>query len=136
MLAIPALLKGLSDALGAWTVSGPARHAVQAAFNDIAWQHAMRVQLEADSARLAALLDAQRLSSHRTPLFAWAADARAHALHHALAQRGVWTRFFPQPASVRFGLPASEAEWTRLEHALIDSVRESDAMPDPLPVHR
>ena len=129
VLATPTLLAGLRDALGAWTVSGPARHAVSAAFGDIEWQRDMRTQLEAQSARLAALLGAQGLSLHRTPLFAWTCDARAQALHHALARRGIWTRFFAEPASVRFGLPGADAEWARLEHALAVSMREIAATP-------
>jgi len=124
VLAAPALLAGLRDALGAWTVSGPARHAVSAAFGDREWQRAMRTRLEAEGLRLAALLGAQGLSPHHTPLFAWTCDARAETLHHALARRGVWTRFFAQPASVRFGLPGSDAEWTRLDHALAEAMRE------------
>ena len=126
VLAVPALLAPLREALGAWTVSGPARHAVTAAFNDTEWQRAMRARLDKDSARLAALLDAHRLPFSRTPLFAWTPDARAAALHHALAQRGIWTRFFPAPASVRFGLPATDAQWSRLEQGLTDSMHAVD----------
>ncbi|MGF6778953.1 threonine-phosphate decarboxylase CobD [Paraburkholderia sp. GAS334] len=134
VLAAPALLAPLREALGAWTVSGPARHAVTAAFSDAKWQRAMKAQLDTDSARLAALLDVHRLPLHRTPLFAWTPDARAEALHHALAQRGIWTRFFPTPASVRFGLPASDAQWLRLEQALKDSMREiENASPSSVP---
>jgi cobalamin biosynthesis protein CobC len=124
VLTVPCLLAPLRDALGAWTVSGPARYAVRAAFGDVEWQRNMRIQLDADSARLAALLGAHGLTLNRTPLFAWTHDARAKTLHHALAKRGVWTRFFAEPASVRFGLPASDAEWARLERALADSIRE------------
>ncbi len=127
VLGAPAVLAALREALGAWTVSGPARHAVGAAFDDIAWQQQMRARLVAQRERLATLLRAQRFTVHATPLFAWTADSRAQALHRALAQRGIWTRFFAQPASVRIGLPASDDDWARFEHALIESVREIDA---------
>jgi cobalamin biosynthesis protein CobC len=126
VLAEPALLDKLRDGLGAWTVSGPARHAVMAAFADRDWQNAMRSRLADDSARLADLLRAQRFIVHATPLFAWTADARARALHEALARRGIWTRYFAAPSSVRFGLPASEDEWTRLAVALRECVAEID----------
>lgn len=126
VLAAPALLDALRATLGAWTVNGPARHAVAAALADTAWQCEMRARLAEDGARLAALLHAQGLSVHATPLFAWSADTRAHALHRALAQRGIWTRYFAQQASVRVGLPATEDGWTRLELALAQSVREID----------
>jgi len=127
VLAAPALLEPLRETLGAWTVSGPARHAVSAAFADTAWQRDMHTRLAAEGERLATLLRAQRFDVQSTPLFAWTADARAQALHRALAQRGIWTRFFSQQRSVRVGLPASGNEWMRLEHALAESVREIDA---------
>jgi cobalamin biosynthesis protein CobC len=127
VLAAPALLEPLRETLGAWTVSGPARHAVSAALADPAWQRDMRERLAKAGERLATLLRAQRFDVQSTPLFAWTADTRAQALHRALAQRGIWTRFFPQQESVRVGLPALEDEWTRLAHALAESVREIDA---------
>jgi cobalamin biosynthetic protein CobC len=127
VLGEPAVLARLRDALGAWTVSGPARHAVTAALGDSEWQRQMRVRLVEESARLGAMLHAQRCVCHATPLFAWTADARAQALHAALAERGIWTRFFAQPASVRFGLPASDDDWARFERALTESVRAIDA---------
>ena len=126
VLGAPALLERLRHALGAWTVSGPARHAVKAAFADAAWQRQMRTRLDADSARLVELLRAQRFDTRSTPLFAWTCDARAAALHEALARRGVWTRLFTPSGSVRFGLPADEADWTRLNESLHDAVQQID----------
>ncbi|MFP3557093.1 threonine-phosphate decarboxylase CobD [Paraburkholderia sp. SIMBA_049] len=118
VLACPLLLESLDQTLGAWTVSGPARHAVSAAFADTTWQHDMRAKLAEESARLVALLSAHGFIVHSTPLFAWIADTRAVQLHDALAKQGIWTRFFADPASVRFGLPATENEWARLETCL------------------
>ncbi|MFL9907743.1 threonine-phosphate decarboxylase CobD [Paraburkholderia sp. RL17-337-BIB-A] len=123
VLGAPALLDTLGRTLGAWTVSGPARHAVKAAFEDTAWQQRMRTRLDAESARLVSLLHAQGLAARSTPLFAWTDDARAAAVHEALARRGVWTRLFAASGSVRFGLPASEAEWARFEEGLREAVR-------------
>ncbi|WP_407947524.1 threonine-phosphate decarboxylase CobD [Paraburkholderia polaris] len=123
VLGAPALLDALRRTLGAWTVSGPARHAVKAAFEDELWQQRMRTRLDAESARLVSLLHAQGLPTHSTPLFAWTDDARAAALHEALARRGVWTRLFTASGSVRFGLPASDTEWTRFEESLREAVR-------------
>ncbi|MGF6768944.1 cobalamin biosynthetic protein CobC [Paraburkholderia sp. GAS199] len=118
VLAAPSLLDSLRQMLGAWTVSGPARHAVKAALDDTAWQADMRLRLDSDSARLVGLLNAHGLVTHSTPLFAWTRDARAPALHDALARHAIWTRLFAASGSVRFGLPASEAEWTRFETSL------------------
>ncbi|MGF6242452.1 cobalamin biosynthetic protein CobC [Paraburkholderia sp. GAS38] len=127
VLSDPVLLGRLREILGAWTVSGPARHAVSAAFTDLTWQNQMRAQLAAQSARLTGLLQAQRFSPHSTPLFAWTDDPRAAALHRELALRGIWTRLFPASASVRFGLPGSRDEWLRFEQALSESVHVIEA---------
>ncbi|WP_322103519.1 threonine-phosphate decarboxylase CobD [Paraburkholderia sp. J41] len=130
-LAAPALLDALRAHLGAWTVSGPARHAVAHAFADTGWQTAMRARLATESARLDALLRAHGFAPHTTPLFAWIADARAQALQDALARRAIWTRCFDPsaesggtPASLRLGLPASAEEWQRFEHALTHAVQD------------
>lgn len=130
VLGDPLLLDRLRDVLGAWTVSGPARHAVSAAFEDSAWQGEMRAQLIAASTRLTGLLRAQGFTPRSTPLFAWTDDERAASLHHELALRGVWTRLFAVPASgrsVRFGLPGAEPEWLRFEQALSESVSALEA---------
>ncbi|NML30930.1 threonine-phosphate decarboxylase CobD [Paraburkholderia antibiotica] len=131
VLAAPALLATLRDTLGAWTVSGPARHAVSAAFADIEWQTQMRARLADESARLVGLLHAHGFATRGTPLFAWTDDTRAAALHQALARRGVWTRLFAASSiapmgSVRFGLPGNEAEWIRFEQQLREAVGEID----------
>ncbi|BBA43023.1 MULTISPECIES: threonine-phosphate decarboxylase CobD [Burkholderia] len=118
VLACPDQIVALRDMLGAWTVGGPARHAVAAAFADRAWQAAARERLAADGERLAALLRAHGFAVRATPLFSWTDDPRAAALHAALAACGVWTRHFPIPSSVRIGLPGSEVEWQRLGDAL------------------
>ncbi|RIV60440.1 threonine-phosphate decarboxylase, partial [Burkholderia pseudomallei] len=97
-------------------------HAVLAAFADAAWQHAMRERLAHDGARLAALLRAHGFVTHATPLFSWSADPRAHALHDALAARGIWTRYFAHAPSVRIGLPAGDDDWRRLERTLAECV--------------
>ncbi|MGU7771117.1 threonine-phosphate decarboxylase CobD [Burkholderia sp. MR1-5-21] len=122
VLAHPERIAALRDTLGAWTVSGPARHAVTAAFADRAWQTAARERLAADGERLAALLRGHGYVVHATPLFSWTADPRAEALHAALARHGIWTRHFAQPSSVRVGLPGNEAEWQRLADALAECV--------------
>ncbi len=52
---------------------------------------------------------------------------RRGALHQALATRGVWTRLFASSGSVRFGLPATEAEWARLHESLRAAIDMIDA---------
>ncbi|MBN3814590.1 threonine-phosphate decarboxylase, partial [Paraburkholderia sp. Ac-20347] len=59
--------------------------------------------------------------------FAWIDDARAAQLQDALARHAVWTRRFDAPASLRFGLPASEEEWQRFEIALSQAMATLEA---------
>ncbi|WP_244814087.1 threonine-phosphate decarboxylase CobD [Caballeronia sp. Lep1P3] len=127
VLAAPALLDALRDALGAWTVGGPARHAVMAAFADRAWQAETRERLQRDGARLAALLSAHGFDVRATPLFAWTPTPHAPSLQHELATRGIWTRLFDRPGmmpSLRFGLPGTEGDWLRLERAMDEIARQ------------
>jgi adenosylcobyric acid synthase len=117
--AQPAVLEPLRQRLGPWTLPGPTRFALRQAFADRAWQDAARARLQHASARLAEVLTRHDLAPTAcSAFFQWRLDARAQALHEALAQRGILTRLFEQPASLRFGLPADEAELARLDAAL------------------
>jgi cobalamin biosynthetic protein CobC len=127
VLAAPAMLAALSQRLGHWTVSGPARALARTALADTAWQDATRARLQTSSTRLAALLRDHGLAPVMQPLFAWLPHADAPALHDRLARAGVWTRLFDAPTvaddvaipSLRLGLPPdSEAAWRHLADAL------------------
>ena len=119
--AWPELLQDLTETLGPWTLSGPARLIARAALLDERWQVLTRARLSIDAARLATLLERAGLQpSGGTALFQWVKTGRAEGLHESLARQGVLTRYFPSPESLRFGLPADEAEWIRLGAALAD----------------
>jgi len=126
VLAAEPLRGALRETLGAWTVSGPARHAVQAALSDSSWQAETRAALARDSARLAALIRNQGFDPRSTPLFVWFETQNAAALQHALATRGIWTRLFEHGVvpSLRIGLTGSEAEWLRFAGAFEGAVGE------------
>jgi len=129
-LCPPDLGQRLAHALGAWTVSGPARFAARAALRDTAWQSATRERLQRDGERLLTLLHAYDWPARGTPLFAWTPHPAASAWHTQLAVRGIWTRFFGDHhvpletggtrllPSLRLGLPAHESDWQRLRDAL------------------
>lgn len=112
------LLTRIQNMLGPWSVSGPARFVAQAALLDREWQLATSVRLQQDSARLAQLLQSAHFLPSGCALFQWVLTAQAAAIHQQLAQRGILTRLFTQPHSLRFGLPGNEAEWARLQTAL------------------
>jgi len=118
-LTEPALRERLRDVLGPWTVSGPARWIATRALSDRRWQERMRNELPHLGARLAALLKRQRLPvAGGTALFQWVPLPEAEFWQDALARRGILVRRFTDPPGLRFGLPAIEATWRRLELAL------------------
>lgn len=130
VLGAPDLLAALRDALGHWTVNGPARTVVRAALTDTAWRTTNRTRLQCEGTRLHTLLNCHGLPNTATPLFAWAPTSRSPSLHAQLARLGIWTRLFDVPGQghgmhpthdvlgIRFGLPPDETGWQRLGDAL------------------
>ncbi|TBN38554.1 threonine-phosphate decarboxylase CobD [Pseudomonas sp. BGI-2] len=119
VLAERKLLKLLAEQVGPWAVSGPTRVLGQACLLDTEGHARQRVRSEAASERLALLLGQYGLQPQGgCALFQWLITERAEALHEFMAQRGILLRLFAHNSSVRFGLPADEADWLRLEQAL------------------
>lgn len=117
--ASPAVLHALREQLGPWTLSGPSRYVLQQALADRPWQAQARARLLQTSERLAALLSV--CAWHPTAgcgLFQWCRRDDAVQAHRALAQRGILTRLFEAPASLRFGLPPDDVAFERLNEAL------------------
>lgn len=119
VLAERSLLNAMEELLGPWTLSGPSREVARLALSDTAWHEQTRLHLAQQGNKLAQLLEANRLNpTGGTALFQWIKTDRALDLHNALAKQGILTRLFTEPASLRFGLPANEAQWQRLSIAL------------------
>lgn len=119
VLAEADILEQLNELLGPWALSNPTRFVTACALQNKQWQDEMRVQLRHNSGRLARLLtDYQLVPIGSTPLFQWVVVENAEEIHYLLAKQAVLTRFFVQPTSLRFGLPADEAEWAHLTTAL------------------
>lgn len=117
----PSLLATLQERLGPWTLSGPTRYVLQQALADRAWQTSARVRLLETSERLAALLARHGWApAGGCGLFQWCRSNDAARVHRALAQRGILTRLFDQPSSLRFGLPPDDTAFERLDHALTE----------------
>jgi cobalamin biosynthetic protein CobC len=115
------LLTRLSEQLGPWPISGPARWVASAALADRTWQVETRHRLQTQGKRLQSLLRHYRLNPNGgCALFQWVVTPRAEALQNALARQAILTRLFRQPLSLRFGLPGDEPSWRRLELALED----------------
>ncbi|AJZ14355.1 threonine-phosphate decarboxylase [Xanthomonas citri pv. citri] len=114
-----ALLDAVRERLGPWTLGGPARWAVQQVLADTPWQLQACARLHAASQRLAQLLHAHSIVlTASTAFFQWCRREYAATLHVALAQRGILTRLFDTPSSLRFGLPPDAAGEARLDAAL------------------
>ena len=120
----------LNALLGLWAVAGPALVVAEAALADSSWAETTRVRLAAAAGRLDRLLSRSGLEVvGGTSLFRLARTPSATTLFHRLGRKGIVVRCFPDQSSwLRFGLPASETEWQRLQVALtlID-----DATPAP-----
>ncbi len=121
VFAEPGWLDRLTELLGPWPISGPSRMIAAAALEDRIWQADMRKKLQRQGQRLAHLLTDNGLPvSGGTALFQWVETAQAESVHQQLARQAILTRLFTQPRSLRFGLPADEQQWHRLERALIE----------------
>jgi cobalamin biosynthesis protein CobC len=108
--------------LGDWPISGPALTIATKAYQDIEWQNAQRVRLNAASEQLISLLISSGMAiAGGTPLFQLATHAAAPALFTHLAEAGILVRpFAGQPTWLRFGIPGPDADFERLAAALSD----------------
>lgn len=110
----------LSAEMGPWAVAGPALEYGLAALADTDWQQAMRARLAEEAIALDALLSRYGIAvAGGTALFRYVEDTRAKSIFRHLGQGGILVRNFERlPNSLRFGLPACEAEAMRLDEAL------------------
>jgi cobalamin biosynthetic protein CobC len=117
VLAAPDILNRMTESIGPWTVSGPAREVARLALLDADWQTAMREKLTLAGARLLEML--QPLGEVKgAHLFVTLNSPHTAELHLYLAQQGILTRIFDQQPLLRFGLPGNEPDWQRLSSVL------------------
>jgi cobalamin biosynthetic protein CobC len=116
----PQLALRLSTLLGPWPVSGPALAIGTKALADTPWIEQTRHHLAQAAERLDAVLRRTRLEViGGTSLFRLVHTPAAAALFRHLGQAGILVRIFPDnPGWLRFGLPADETSWRRLEISL------------------
>ena len=124
VLAEQPVLDALAEKLGPWPIAAPSRYVAKLALSDTVWQQTARNALHAAGLRLEKMLTRHGLApSGGNCLFQWLCIADAASVHSQLAQQGILTRLYDQPASLRFGLPGNESDWTRLDAALNGVVR-------------
>jgi len=119
-IAAPEIAERLDGEFGPWSVSGPALEYGLRALRDVAWQDAMRERLAADTAKLDRLLTGYGAPADGgTSLFRHVTNADAVGLFDYLGRCSIFVRnFADRPEVLRFGLPAQEDDWFRLELAL------------------
>lgn len=118
LLANQQQLIKVQEELGPWSLSGASRFIAKHALNDQAWQKNTRIQLLANSQRLATLLARYDLTPQAgTSLFQYVPTKQAQAWQRHLAKQGIWVRLFTETPALRFGLP-TENGWGKLENAL------------------
>ena len=105
--------------LGDWPVSGPACEIAALALRDAAWIAAARARLAADRRRLDGVIGRAGLKLlGGTDLFGLFEGPDGTDLLDHFARAGILVRSFAAaPRHCRFGLPADEAGWRRLEAA-------------------
>ncbi|WP_323772123.1 threonine-phosphate decarboxylase CobD [Antarctobacter sp.] len=123
-LGAASLIAPMRRMAGPWAVSGPAITAGVKALADQAWQEATIGQLARDAVRMDALAEAAGWSLvGGTVLFRTYETGDAAAAQDHLAASRIWTRRFPYSDGwLRLGLPGPEADWARLEAALVPSL--------------
>jgi cobalamin biosynthetic protein CobC len=119
-LAAPALVERISSLLGPWAVSGPALAVGAQALADRAWIDATRNKLAEAANKLDLILTGSGLDIvGGTTLYRLARSRAANELFHHLGRAGIFVRSFPdQSELLRFGLPAAERDWQRLQNAM------------------
>ena len=119
-LCEPERARLLRRALGPWAVSGPAAYVGTQALNDHAWQDRSRAALAQSADRLDAMLSSAGLCVRGgTNLFRLAEPPNAPSLFERLGRAGMLVRRFDSHLNwLRFGLPADQSAWDRLDNAL------------------
>lgn len=119
-LAAPDVAHRIRTALGPWAVSGPAASIGATALADAEWRDRAAARLAEQATRLDALLRSAGLRVlGGTSLFRLTEIDDAAFLFARLGHAGILVRRFEaHPTWLRFGLPADQPAWERLENAL------------------
>nr|WP_234397774.1 aminotransferase class I/II-fold pyridoxal phosphate-dependent enzyme [Sneathiella glossodoripedis] len=117
------IITKLHAALGPWAVSGIPMEVAIKAFCDTQWISSTRKTLANNRARLEQLLIQSGFNiAGGTSLFTYAQHPQAEQIFNLLCRAHILTRPFEHsPEKLRFGHPATEAEWDRLQNALKDA---------------
>ena len=118
VLAEEKVLQAMKEHLGPWSVSAPAREVSKSAFSDLEWQTTNRKFLKESGHHLHELLSCYFTEVRDTDLFSCVMTSNACTLHDFLCKQGVFTRLLDEKNGIRFGLPNTENDWSRLKQVL------------------
>lgn len=120
LLAAPELAQRARDLLGSWPVGAVALAAGRQALADTHWLQQAGQKARMAHERLTGMIHNAGLACRgHSSLFTLVDITPAYTLWEHFCRYGIVTRrFAEQPHGLRLGLPASEAEWMRLECAL------------------
>ncbi|HIJ85941.1 MAG: cobC [H] [Magnetococcales bacterium] len=119
LLGSKTILQAAQEHLGPWNVAGPSRWVAAAALADRAWQEQTKQNLTQHSQRLTSLLTEHGLNvAAKTALFQWVPNDQHAIWWENMARLGVLLRRFEHPKGLRFGIPGTESDWSRLAAAL------------------
>lgn len=110
----------LRNALGNWSVAGPALSIGARALRDTGWHAESLARLNRDSRRLDhILMNAGFEIIGGTSLYRLARTENAPLIYDTLGRAGIMVRKFDnEPSWLRFGLPGDDDGWSRLEATL------------------
>ena len=106
--------------LNEWSISNTAQATAIKAWADTQWQINANDKLQASGERLHELLDELGYKTQGTHFFQTHYSRHANKLYDFLLMQGIYVRLLDDESGVRFGLPAHEEHWYRLETALIE----------------
>lgn len=115
----------LRTLLGDWPVSNAALTIGRAALADRHWQIATRLEIAGKAEHMQAIMHRHGLPIvGGTDLFTLVEHPTAFLIHTHLAKVGIWTRSFSDRLDrIRFGLPANETSFVRLDEGLQAAMR-------------
>lgn len=118
------LMQRIANKLGPWSVTGPTRYIAKRALQDKPWLLKSCKDLKESSNRLYQALSEHGLKPEGgTDFFQWLSHPDAKDIYEACAKKGILVRYFEagnnnSNPGLRFGLPANEEQWQRLNKVL------------------
>ena len=119
LIAHSKILQQARDQLGPWCLSGPSRWLMTQALADTPWHTQTHKNLATLSKQMdLTLKNMGFIAQGHCHLFRWLPTPMAAKIHDDLGKKGIFTRLFTDPMSLRFGLPKSKTEWDLFQKTL------------------